>query len=96
MGSIFVSLWRWLVLVSSVHPVMVRRAVFCIVWSLVMLVSDVIGDHIVLEYSIMGRVIVLYVVASVSFDFPQCVVVRVLIRFIVCVARFCVFCMCVE
>ena len=61
-----------------------------------MFVSDVMGDQIVLAYSMMGRVIVLYVVVRVSLDFPQCVVVSAFIRFIVCAARFCVFCMCVE
>ena len=61
-----------------------------------MFVSDVMGDHIVLAYSMMGRVIVLYVVLSVSFVFPQCVVVSALSMFIVWLALFNVFCMCVE
>ena len=38
-----------------------------------MLVIDVIGDQIVLAYSRMGLVMVLYVVVSVSFCFPQLV-----------------------
>ena len=59
MGSILVSLWRCAVLVSSVHPVIVRKALFWIVCSLPMFVSDVIGDHIVLAYSMRGLVIVL-------------------------------------
>ena len=46
-------------LVSSVHPVIVRRAMFWLVWSLEILVLDEMGDHIVLAYSRMGRVIVL-------------------------------------
>ena len=58
-------------LVSRVQPVIVRRAIFWVVWSLEMLVLDIIGDQIVLAYSRMGRAIVLYVVLSVSFDLPQ-------------------------
>ena len=54
---------------------------------------DEIGDQIVLAYSIMGRVIVLYVVFRVSLDFPQCVDVSAFISLVVCVARLCVFCM---
>ena len=38
-----------------------------------MLVVDVIGDQIVLAYLRMGLVMVLYVVVSVSFCFPQLV-----------------------
>ena len=38
-------------------------------------VFDMKGDQIVLVYSRMGLVIVLYVMLSVSLDFPQCVVV---------------------
>ena len=38
-----------------------------------MLVVDVIGDQIVLAYSRMSLVMVLYVVVSVSFCFPQLV-----------------------
>ena len=41
-----------------------------------MFVFDMMGDQIVLAYSRMGLVIVLYVMLSVSLDFPQCVVVR--------------------
>ena len=96
MGSILVSVCRCAVLVSSVHPVIVLSALFCVVWSFVMFVSEAMGDHTVLAYSIMGRVIVLYVVVNVSLFLPQCVVVSVLSRFIVCVAFLFVFCMCVE
>lgn len=39
MGSIFVSLCRCAALVSNVHPVIVCRALFCVVCSLVMFVS---------------------------------------------------------
>ena len=44
---------------------------FCTVCSLLMLVLEVMGDQIVLAYSMMGRVMVLYVVVSVSLAFPQ-------------------------
>ena len=54
---------------------------------------DEMGDQIVLAYSRMGRVIVLYVVLSVSFDFPQCVDVNALISLVVSVALLCMFCM---
>ena len=50
----------------------------------------------VFVYSMIGRVMVLYVVESVSLVLPQCVVVSALIMLIVCVARFTVFWMCVE
>ena len=88
-----VSSCRCCVLVSRVHPVIVLSAWFCTVCSFVMLVLDVIGDHIVLAYSIIGRVIVLYVVVSVSLDLPQCVDVSVLRMFIVCLDLVSVFCM---
>ena len=96
MGSIFVSVCRCAVLVSSVHPVTVRSALFCVVCSFVMFVSEAMGDHTVFAYSMIGRVIVLYVVVSVSLFLPQCVVVRALSRFIVFVALVFMFCMCVE
>ena len=71
MGSILVSLCRCAVLVSSVHPVIVRIALFCVVCSLDMFVSEAMGDHTVLAYSIIGRVIVLYVVVNVSLFCPS-------------------------
>ena len=70
-----VSVCRCCVFVSKVQPVMILSAVFCCVCSFVLLVSDMIGDQMVLAYSSMGLVIVLYVVSSVSFVLPQCVVV---------------------
>ena len=82
--------------VSSVHPVIVLSAVFCIVCNLFVLVSDIIGDHIVFAYSSMGRVIVLYVISSVSLVFPQCVVVSALSMFNVGLDFCAVVCMCVE
>ena len=70
MGSIFVSVCRCCVFVSSVHPVIVRSAEFCIVCNLFMFVFDMMGDQIVLAYSRIGLVIVLHVMLSVSLDFP--------------------------
>ena len=52
------------------------------------------GDQTVLVYSSIGRVMVLYVLISVSLVLPQCVVVRALSIFSVGFARFSVFCMC--
>ena len=90
MGRMSVSSCRCCMLVSRVHPVIVLSAWFCVVCSLVMFVSDVMGDHIVLAYSRMGLVIALYVVVSVSLDFPQCVDVSALSTLMVCFARFAV------
>ena len=80
----------------SVHPVIVRSTEFCIVCNLFMFVFDMMGDQIVLACSRMGLVIVLYVMLSVSLDFPQCVVVRAFMMWIVCLAFCVVFCMCFE
>ena len=44
---------------SRVHPVIFLRDEFCTGWSLLMLVFDAIGDHIVLAYSMVGLVIAL-------------------------------------
>ena len=68
MGSIFLSVCRWRAFVSSVHPVIVRSAEFC---SSFVFVFDMMGDQNVLAYSRMGLVIVLYVILSVSLNFPQ-------------------------
>ena len=96
MGSIFVSVYRLCVFVSSVQPVIVRSAEFCIVCSLFMFVFDMMGDQIVLAYSRMGLVIALYVMLSVSLDFPQGVVVIAFMMCIVCLAFNVVFCKCFE
>lgn len=95
-GRIFVSSCRCWVLVSSVHPVAIRSAVFCIICSLFVLVSDIMGAQIVLAYSSMGLVMAVYVLSIVSFVFPQCVDVSDLSMFIVFLALFVVFCMCLE
>ena len=65
--------WRCLMLVSAVQPVMILSAVFCVVWILFRLVSEMIGDQRVFPYSMTGRVIALYVVMSVSFCLPDAV-----------------------
>ena len=53
MGSMLVSSCRCCVLVSRVHPVVIRSAVFCTACSL--FVSDIIGGQIVLTYSSVVR-----------------------------------------
>ena len=62
--------------VSAVHPVAMRRAVFCKVCSFSMFVRVTIGDHTVLAYSICGLVMALYVATIVSLSFPHFVGVR--------------------
>lgn len=57
--------------VSAVHPVAIRSAVFCMIWSLAMFVLDVVGDQMVDAYSSMGSVMALYVAMIVSFCFPH-------------------------
>ena len=66
MGSICVSSCRCCVFV--VHPVAVLSAVFCVICSLLMFVSDAIGDHMVETYSSMGIVMALCVLRG-SFPF---------------------------
>ena len=46
-------------LVSRVHPVMMRRAEFCMVWSLARFVVEIMGDQMVLPYSMTGLTMVL-------------------------------------
>ena len=61
-----------------------------------MFVSDIIDDQIGLPYSSVIPVMVVYVLSSVSLDFPQCVVVRAFSIFwcsSLCLSCFlCVFC----
>ena len=75
---------------SVVHPVAILSAVFCVICSLLMFVSDASGDHMVETYSSMGLVMALYVAMIVSFCFPHvadvsslsiCIVLR---AFVVC------------
>ena len=78
-----VSSCRCCILVSCVHPVAILRAVFCIICSLSMLVSDALGDHMEEAYSSTGLVMALYVVSMVSLCLPYFVEVRTLSMFIV-------------
>ena len=45
--------------VSAVHPVAMRRALFCMISSLFICVFETIGDHTVLAYSSCGLVMAL-------------------------------------
>ena len=65
------------------HPVAILRAVFCIICSLSMLISDALGDHMVETYSSTGLVIVLYVASVVSLCLPHFVEARTLSMLIV-------------
>ena len=86
MGSMLVSSCRCCVRMFCVHPVVMRSAVFCTVCNLFVFVSDIVDDQIVLpNSSSVIQMMVVYVLSSVSLDFPQCVVVR---AFSICV----VFC----
>ena len=64
--------------VSVVHQVAILSAMFCVICSLLMFVSDAIGDHMVETYSSMGLVMALYVARIVSFCFPHVVDVSAL------------------
>ena len=79
---------------SVAHPVAILSAVFCVICSLLMFVSDVIGDHMVETYSIMGLVMALYVAMIGSFCFPHVVDVSALSIFIVLRAFVAVIYMC--
>ena len=67
MGNMCILSCRCCVLVSVVHPVAILSAVFCVICSLLMFVSDVSGDHMVETYSSVGLVMALYVVSIFSF-----------------------------
>ena len=71
MGSMLVSSCKCCVIVSRVHPVVIRSTLFCTVCSLLVFVSDIIGDKIVLPYSSVVRVMAVYVLSNVSFEFSQ-------------------------
>ena len=73
MGGMCVSSCRWCVFVSVVYPVAILSAVFCVICSLSMFVSDAIGHHMVETYSSMGLVMALYFAKIVSFCFPHVV-----------------------
>ena len=69
MGSMLVFSCRCCVLVSQVHLVVIRSAVFCTVCSL--FVFDIIGDQIVLLYSSVVLVMPVYVLSSVPWISPR-------------------------
>ena len=48
--------------ISVVHPAAILSVVFCVICSLLVIVSDASGDHMVEMYSSMGFVIALYAV----------------------------------
>ena len=83
--------------VSVVHPVAILNAVFCVICSLLMFVSDANGNHMVETYSSMGLVMALYAARLFSFCLPHvvdvsalsiCIVLRVFVVvisvFVVC------------
>ena len=76
MGSVCVSSCSC-VFVTVVHQVSILSVVFCAICSLLMFVSDAIGDHMVETYLSMGLVMALYVARIVSFCFPHVVDVSV-------------------
>ena len=59
MGIVCVSSCRWCVLGFVVHPVAILSAVFCVICSLLMFVSDASGEDMVESYSSMGLVMAL-------------------------------------
>ena len=60
-GDLFVLGWAWVrgSIVSCVHPVAVLNAAFCMTCSLLMLVEDARGNHMVETYSRAGLLIAL-------------------------------------
>ena len=80
--------------VYVVYPVAILNAVFCVICSLLMFVSNASGDHMVETYSSMGLVMALYVVMIVSFCFTHVVDVSSLSICIVLCAFVVVISMC--
>ena len=76
MGRVCVSSCRYVVFI--VHPIAILSAVFCVICSLLMFVSDASGDHMVETSSSMGLVMALYIAMIVSFCFPHVVDVSAL------------------
>jgi len=56
-------------LVSMVQPVIILSALFCVIWSFCMVVSETTGDQMVLAYSFVGKIKDLYVAIRVSHCF---------------------------
>ena len=94
MGSVWVSSCRCCVFVSVVHPVAILSALFCVICSVLMFVSDASGDHMVETYSSMGLVMALYVARIVYYCFPHVVDVSALSICIVLSAFVVVMSMC--
>ena len=78
-----VSSYMCCMLVSCVHTVAILRAVFCIICSLSMLVSDALDDHMVEAYSSTCLVMALYVAMMTSLCLPDFVEVSTLRMLIV-------------
>jgi len=70
-GRVDVSSCKCCVSVSAVQPVIIFNEVFCVTCSLFRLVSEINGDQMVLAYSILGSIRVLWVARRVSFCFPH-------------------------
>ena len=66
-----VSSCRCCVFVSVVHPVAILIAVFSVICSMLMFVSDAIGDHMVKTYSSMGLLWLCMLRGSFPFVFPM-------------------------
>ena len=77
-GRSLASLFTMVLFVSDVLPVAILAMVFWIVCKWLLLVSDMIGDQVVEEYSIIGSVMVLYVFMRVSLSLPHVVPERAL------------------
>ena len=69
---------RLCVSVVQCNPVSILSAVFCVICSLLIFVSDASGDHMVDTYSSMDLVMDLYVAMIVSFCFPHVIDVSAL------------------
>ena len=63
-----VPMWAVCVFLSVVHSVAI---LCCVIYSLLMFLTDAIGDHMVETYSSMGLVMALYVAKIVSVCFPM-------------------------
>ena len=83
-GSMWVSSCKCCMFVSVVQPVAMRRALFCMIWSLLTFVCERVGDHVGEAYSRMGRGIALYVAMIVSFCLPHLVEVVVRVFSVLC------------
>ena len=86
---------------SVVHLIAILSAVFCVICSLLMFVSDASGDHMVETYSSMGLVMALYVAMIVSFRFPHVVDVSafsicIVLCALVIVISICLLCVSLE